>query len=83
MSNQPFPYYIEDWILWLGRSKDDLGNDIDFPYYKSYPIKLANYDVTFINRSTENIRKGIGFTQRQLAMATKIVTKYQRQITMD
>lgn len=81
MSNQPFPYYIEDWILWLGRSKDDLGNDIDFPYYKSYPIKLANYDVTFINRSTENIRKGIGFTQRQLVMATKIVTKYQRQIT--
>jgi hypothetical protein len=80
MSNQPFPYYIEDWILWLGRSKDAQGNDIDFPYYKTWPVKLANYDVTFITRSTDSIRKGVGFTQRQLEMATKIVTKYQRQI---
>ena len=81
MNNQQFPYYIEDWILWLGRAKDALGNDIDFPYYKAWPVKLANYDVTFIIRSTDSIRKGIGFTQRQLVMATKIVTKYQRQIT--
>ena len=81
MSKQPFPYYIEDWILWLGRSKDAQGNDIDFPYYKAWPVKLANYDVTFITRSTDSIRKGVGFTQRQQQMAVKIVTKYQRQIT--
>lgn len=81
MSKQPFPYYIEDWILWLGRSKDAQGNDIDFPYYKAWPVKLANYDVTFITRSTDSIRKGVGFTQRQQEMAVKIVTKYQRQIT--
>ncbi len=80
MSKQPFPYFIEDWILWLGRSKDAQGNDIDFPYYKAWPVKLANYDVTFITRSNDSIRKGIGFTQRQQEMAVKIVTKYQRQI---
>ena len=75
-----FPYYIEDWILWMGSKRDDLGNEIDFPYYRNPPIKLANYDVSFVNRSTDAISNNIGFTERQLVTAVKIVTKYRRQI---
>ena len=76
-----FPYYIEDWILWMGSKRDDLGNEIDFPYYRTPPVKLANYDVSFVNRSAEAIGRGIGFTERQLGTAAKIVAKYQRQIS--
>lgn len=78
--NKQFPYYIEDWIVWLGSKKDNLGNEIDFSYYRKPPVKLANYDVSFVNRSTEAILRGTGFTERQLHTATKIVTKYRRQI---
>ena len=75
-----FPHYIEDWILWMGSRRDNLGNEIDFPYYRESPVKLANYDVSFVNRSAESIEHGIGFTERQLNTAAKIVSKYRRQI---
>ena len=65
----------------MGSKRDDLGNEIDFPYYRTPPIKLANYDVSFVNRSAEAIGRGTGFTERQLGTAAKIVAKYQRQIT--
>jgi hypothetical protein len=80
MKETQFPYYIEDWILWLGRKKNEKGNDIDFPFWTAWPIKLANYDVTFITRSGDSIRKEVGFTALQVDMAVKIVTKYRRQI---
>ena len=80
MESKPFPYYIEDWILWLGNKRDNSGNTIDFSYYRTPPVKLANYDVGFVNRSAEAIDRGTGFTERQLATAKKIVTKYRRQI---
>jgi len=64
----------------MGSKRDNLGNEIDFPYYRNPPIKLANYDVSFVNRSTEAIAQGMGFTERQLVTAVKIVTKYRRQI---
>lgn len=79
MSKQ-FPYFIEDWILWMASKRDDLGNEIDFSYYRKPPIKLANYDVSFINRSADGIERGMGFTERQLHAAAKIIAKYQRQI---
>ena len=80
MESKQFPYYIEDWILWLARRRDPLGNEIDFPYYRAWPVKLANYDVVFITRSADTILKGSGFTDRQVETAVKIVTKYQKQI---
>lgn len=81
MENKQFPYYVEDWILWLGRHCDNRGNEIDFPYYRSWPVTLANYDVTFIVRSCAAIKKGVGFTDRQIDMAVNIITKYKRQIS--
>jgi hypothetical protein len=80
MANKQFPYYIEDWILWIGNRVDNHGNEIDFPYYRTAPLKLANYDVSFVNRSAEAIKEGQGFTERQLGTAVKIITKYRRQI---
>lgn len=76
----PFPYYIEDWIHWFAKRKDDLGNEIDFPYYKAWPIKLANYDIQFIIRSSDGFIRGVGLTNRQVETAVKIITKYKRQI---
>lgn len=64
----------------MGSKRDNLGNEIDFPYYRNPPIKLANYDVSFVNRSADAIGKNIGFTERQLGTAAKIVAKYRRQI---
>jgi hypothetical protein len=80
MASKQFPYYIEDWILWIGNRVDNQGNEIDFPYYRTPPLKLANYDVSFVNRSAETIKEGQGFTERQLSTAVKIITKYRRQI---
>lgn len=80
MASNQFPYYIEDWILWLGSKVDDSGAAVDFTYYRAFPVKLANYDVSFINRSCDAINRGVGFTARQLATATIIVTKYRKQI---
>lgn len=77
---QPFPYYIEDWIHWFAKRKDDLGNEVDFPYYRTWPIKLANYDVQFITRSSDGFMRGVGLTDRQVTTAVKIITKYKRQI---
>ena len=80
MESKPFPYYIEDWILWIGCRRDTLGNTIDFSYYYTPPVKLANYDVNFVTRSAEAVERGMGFTDRQLATAAKIVAKYRKQI---
>ena len=78
--NTNFPYYIEDWLLWLAAKRTVTGDEIDFPWYTATPIKLANYDVSFIMRTSSSVDDGIGLTQNQVNLAVKIVTKYQRQI---
>lgn len=80
MEHQQFPYYIEDWVLWAGNQVDEQGNLVDFSYYQTPKLKLANYDVSFIDHGCDNIVRGIGFTDRQLKTAAKIITKYKRQI---
>lgn len=78
--NKPFPYYIEDWILWLAKLKDASGADIKFGYYAGFPVRLANYDVTFVSQTAQLIHDGRGLTDRQVDMAVKIITKYRKQI---
>lgn len=75
-----FPYYIEDWLLWLAAKRTATGDVIDFPWYAETPISLANYDVSFIMRTSSAIDNNIGLTEKQRDLAVKIVTKYQRQI---
>lgn len=78
--SQTFPYYIEDWLLWLATRRTITGDEIDFPWYADPPINLANYDVSFIMRTSAAIDNGIGLTHNQKELALKIITKYQRQI---
>lgn len=78
--SQPFPYYIEDWLLWLAAKRTATGDEIDFPWYADTPISLANYDVSFIMRTGSSVDDGLGLTQNQVDLAIKIVTKYQKQI---
>jgi hypothetical protein len=82
MEDQQFPYYIEDWILWAGNRVDEQGKLIDYYCYQPFSsrLRLANYDVSFIDHGCNNIINGIGFTDRQLMTAVKIITKYRRQI---
>ena len=77
---QTFPYYIEDWLLWLAAKRTATGDEIDFPWYAETPVSLANYDVSFIMRSSTAIENNIGLTENQKKLAIKIVTKYQKQI---
>lgn len=83
MEDQQFPYYIEDWILWVGNRVDDQGKLVDYYYYRPFTsrLQLANYDVSFINNGCDNIINGVGFTDKQLTTAAKIITKYRRQIS--
>ena len=82
MEDQQFPYYIEDWILWAGNRVDEQGKLIDYYCYQPFSsqLRLANYDISFIDHGCNNIINGIGFTDRQLVTAVKIITKYRRQI---
>lgn len=83
MEDRQFPYYIEDWILWAGNRVDDQGKLVDHYYYQTFTtrLQLANYDISFIDHGCDNIINGIGFTDRQLITAVKIITKYRRQIS--
>jgi len=80
MEDRQFPYYIEDWILWAGNVVDDQGKPVDYYQPFTASIRLANYDISFIKHGCKNIVNGIGFTDRQLVTAVKIITKYRRQI---
>jgi len=78
--NKKFPHFVEDWILWLGCRVDRLGNIIDFPFYIDPPVKVANYDVGFIENTSDTLVQGIGFTKSQSQLAVRIITKHRKQI---
>ena len=70
--------YLEDWLLCLN---GNVGIDGKTPHVWAItgPIKLATYDSKFIESVTMSIARGVGLTDKQVALAVKIVTKYQRQ----
>ena len=78
--NKQFPYFVEDWMLWLSCRVDRFGNIIDFPFYATPPVKVANYDVKFIENTGYTLSQGIGFTNSQAQLAIRIVTKHRKQI---
>lgn len=79
-SNSVFPYYIEDWLLYLANRVTENGEEIDFPFFRNSPIKLANYDRSFVWNTASQISNGLGLSDRQLETAIIIITKHQRQI---
>lgn len=78
--NRLFPHYVEDWILWLSCRVDRLGNTIDFPFYATPPVRVANYDVKFLDNVGDSISQKIGLTKSQAELAVTIITKHKKQI---
>lgn len=81
--------HLEDYILVIaGYVEDDKGRWIVgkqsaiSPFYGfNHPIvKLARYDISVIENFVSQIKSGIGFTPKQAELASKIVTKYKRQL---
>jgi len=64
--------YIEDYIVLLG---DD---PLSWPP-KQQIIKLARYDEPIVNSMAQQVTSKLGFTDKQAALAQKIVTKYRKQ----
>lgn len=64
--------YIEDYIALMATDQ--------LVWPPSEPIiKLARYDEPIVNSMLDQIQRGNGFTDRQAALAYKIVIKYRRQ----
>ena len=72
--------YLEDWLLCMNGSLSIDGVAAKVPKWNEKgPIKLATYDQRFIGSVTPMINRGVGLTDRQVVLAIKVVTKYQRQ----
>lgn len=57
------------------------GNLTTDTWRKPKPIKLATYDIRFVDSVSSSIRNGKGLTDRQVLLAIKIIVKYHRQWT--
>ena len=72
--------YLEDWLLCMNGSLSIDGVAAKVPKWNEKgPIKLATYDQRFIGSVAPMINRGVGLTDRQVVLAVKVVTKYQRQ----
>ncbi len=76
--------YLEDYLFWIAGVINhneevviitDLARIVD-----RCNIALARYDEEFIFSVVEQLGKKIGLTDKQFALAEKVVTKYQRQL---
>jgi len=64
--------YIEDYIEAISGSQ--------LVANKAISINLARYDIQIIQSLSEQIGRGVSFTDRQAVLAHKIVIKYKRQL---
>lgn len=70
---------IETYIEFIAGAKDINGKTTWS--WKSTPVlQLANYDVGFIASVAEQIESGIALSDRQSALALKLIIKYERQL---
>lgn len=80
--------HLEDYILVIAGYVEDnkgrwiVGKSPVSPFYGlNHPIvKLARYDISVIENFVNQIKSGIGFTPKQAELASKITTKYKRQL---
>lgn len=74
-------HYVEDWLLCLYGSLDIEGNPTRrrFTAPIASPISLANYDKRFIQSVGAAIEANQGLTDRQVLLAVKVITKYEKQ----
>ena len=75
--------YVEDWLECMYGKMTTDGHQIangQFMWPKpDTPIKLATYDKRFIDSTVESLARNRGLTDKQVALAIKIITKYKRQ----
>jgi len=73
--------FLEDWLLFMGGLIDINGQTVKDPWRRNKPIKLATYDIRFVESVCTSIRNNTGLTDRQVLLAVKVIQKYKRQWT--
>lgn len=64
--------FIEDYILDMGATF------LTWPPKQSH-IKLARYDESIVQSMSDQVSRGLAFTDKQAELAVKLVTKYRKQ----
>jgi hypothetical protein len=71
--------YLEDYLEFIAGARDLTGQLI--PRFVNTPVvSLANYDYGIVDSFAEQTLQGRGLTDRQSALAKKLVHKYRRQL---
>ena len=71
---------IEDYIEVIAGERDPATGKLVGGWLNDPLISLARYDVNVINKMSEQVRAGIALTEKQAALAQKIVLNYRRQL---
>lgn len=72
---------LEDYIDFMSGLKDLNGNHTTiFRMRGNSPLKLASYDVAFIESLSDQISAGIPMTSKQVMLAERLLSVYQRQL---
>lgn len=79
--SQPTFKYVEDYIEFIGGRRSIDGKIFGIFNYAPVPIKLARYDVSIIDSlSTQTSELSNPYTDKQSALAVKLVDKYRKQL---
>jgi hypothetical protein len=79
--SQPTFKYIEDYIEFIGGRRSIDGKIFGLFNYAPVPINLARYDVSIIDSlSSQTCELNNPYTDKQSALAIKLVDKYRRQL---
>lgn len=70
--------YLEDYIEYIAGIRDSQGKLSLVP---ASPIRLANYDVNFVDSLSRQTSAGTALTDKQFALADKLVHKYKKQLS--
>lgn len=74
--------YVEDYIEFIAGHRDISGKQYGLFDTKPSPISLARYDVKIIESMAEQtMHIGKSYTDKQAALASRIVEKYRRQLS--
>lgn len=78
---QPTFNYVEDYIEFIGGRRSVDGKVFGIFNYAPPPINLARYDVSIIDSlSSQTCELNNPYTDKQSALAIKLVDKYRRQL---
>ena len=79
---KPTFQFVEDYLEFIGGRRDANGKVFGLFDHQACPINLARYDVTVIDSLTsQTVDMQNAFTDKQAALAVKIVDKYRRQLS--